>query len=78
MFGSTSMVENYYKVLWVTGFEKHPKLITNTWEVIGHMTTPRWNCVAAVLPNNQLMVVGGYTTSKFTGETDSAEIASVV
>ena len=32
---------------------------TNSWEVISHMTTPRSNCLAAVLPDNQLMVVGG-------------------
>ena len=35
---------------------------TNSWEVIGHMTTPRADCLAAILPDNQLMVVGGYTT----------------
>ena len=32
---------------------------TNSWEVISHMTTPRYKCLVAVLPNNQLMVVGG-------------------
>ena len=35
---------------------------TDSWEVISHMTTPRVVCLAAVLPDNQLMVVGGYTT----------------
>ena len=34
---------------------------TNSWEVISHMTTPRCRCLAAVLPDNQLMVVGGET-----------------
>ena len=34
---------------------------TNSWVVIGHMTTPRTKCLAAVLPDNQLMVVGGWT-----------------
>jgi N-acetylneuraminic acid mutarotase len=34
---------------------------TNSWNVISHMTTARWSCFAAVLPNNQLMVVGGET-----------------
>jgi hypothetical protein len=34
---------------------------TNSWEVISHMTTPRSECLAAVLPDNQLMVVGGRT-----------------
>ena len=34
---------------------------TNSWNVISHMTTARRACFAAVLPNNQLMVVGGQT-----------------
>jgi hypothetical protein len=34
---------------------------TNSWNVISHMTTARRYCFAAVLPNNQLMVVGGET-----------------
>ena len=32
---------------------------SDSWEVISHMATPRYYCFAAVLPNNQLMVVGG-------------------
>ena len=32
---------------------------TNSWEVISHMTTPRHRCLVAVLPHNELMVVGG-------------------
>ena len=35
---------------------------TNSWEIISHMTTPRIVCLSAVLPDNQLMVVGGWTT----------------
>ena len=35
---------------------------TNSWEVISHMTTPRSDCFAVILPNNQLMVAGGWTT----------------
>jgi N-acetylneuraminic acid mutarotase len=35
---------------------------TNSWEIISHMTTPRSQCLSAVLPDNQLMVVGGLTT----------------
>ena len=31
----------------------------NSWGVISNMRTPRYNCFAAVLPNNELMVVGG-------------------
>ena len=33
----------------------------NSWEVISHMTTARYHCFTAVLPDNQLMVVGGYS-----------------
>jgi N-acetylneuraminic acid mutarotase len=47
---------------------------TDSWEVISHMGTPRYNCIAAVLPNNQLMVVGGYTGIVWT---DSVEFASI-
>ena len=35
--------------------------VTNSWNVISHMTTARMNCYAAVLPDNQLMIVGGGT-----------------
>ena len=48
---------------------------TDSWEVISHMATPRRDCTAAVLPNNQLMVVGGYTSAH--GPTDSIEFASI-
>ena len=47
---------------------------SDSWEVISHMTMPRYDCYAAVLPNSQLMVVGGVTEN---GETDSVEIATV-
>ena len=39
---------------------------TNSWNVIGHMTTARLNCFAAVLPDNQLMVVGSDIDNKWT------------
>ena len=48
---------------------------TNSWQVISHMATPRSSCFAAVLPDNQLMVVGGETDS---GKTDKVEIATVM
>ena len=35
---------------------------TDSWEVIGHTIVPRRCCLAAVVPDNQLMVVGGWTT----------------
>ena len=48
---------------------------TNSWEVISHMASPRCRCLVAVLPHNELMVVGGLMTYV---ETDSVEIASIV
>ena len=49
---------------------------TNTWEVISHMATPRHQSLVAVLPHNELMVVGGYTLAG--GGDDSVEIAKIV
>ena len=48
---------------------------SNSWEVISHMATPRCRCLAAVLPDNQLMVVGGWIYYRNT--TDSVEFGSV-
>ena len=48
--------------------------VTNFWELITCLPTARYNCLAAVLPGNKLMVVGGETN---TGLIDIAEIASV-
>jgi N-acetylneuraminic acid mutarotase len=47
---------------------------TDSWDVISHMGTPRYSCIAAVLPSNQLMVVGGYAGIV---STDSVEFASI-
>ena len=47
-------------------------LTTNSWETISHMKVGRYDCFAAVLPNNQLMVVGGFTDSFST--TDTVEV----
>ena len=54
----------------------HPT--SNTWEVISKMKISRLHCFAAVLPTNELMVVGGRTTRSMFSETDSVEIATVV
>ena len=48
---------------------------TNSWEVISHMTMPRYHCLSAVLPDNQLLVVGGATTGD--EECDSVEFGTV-
>jgi hypothetical protein len=50
---------------------------TDSWEVISHMGTPRTNCIAAVLPSNQLMVVGGFTIRGIMMTIDTVELASV-
>ena len=48
---------------------------TNSWEIISHMTTGRCDCSAAVLPDNQLVIMGGLTDG---GKlTDTVELASV-
>ena len=51
---------------------------TNSWEVIGHMATPRRQCLVAVLPHNELTVVGGKTPDSGRAGTDSVKIASIV
>ena len=48
---------------------------TNSWEDIGNMSIARRYCFAGVLPNNQLMVVGG--KNSFGTETLSVEIATI-
>ena len=50
---------------------------TNSWEIISHMTTARRACFTAVLPNNQLIVVGGFITDSDRTITDTVEIASI-
>ena len=68
----------------VGGYDSHGKettsihmynITTNSWELVSQMATPRYLCLVAVLPHNQLMVVGGYTPG---GMTDSVEIATIV
>ena len=49
---------------------------TDSWEVISHMATPRQRCLVAVLPHNELMVVGGWTADS--KKTDTVEITTIV
>ena len=51
---------------------------SNSWEIISHMATPRRQSYAAVLPDNQLIVVGGCTGSYYAAKTDSVEIATLL
>ena len=46
---------------------------TNSWEVIGHIPSGRFTCFAAVLSDNQLMIVGGFTDNRTAH--DSVEFA---
>ena len=50
--------------------------VTDSWEVISHMSAPRSFCLATVLPDNQLMVVGGWITKNKL--CDSVEFGNVV
>ena len=83
---NTTCVSILGRLLTIGGWDSNVKPTTavhmynpdsDSWEVISHMTTPRRQCFAAVLPNNQLMVVGGYTGVPLYSETDSVELATV-
>ena len=50
---------------------------SNSWKEISHMTTPRCWCCAAVLSDNQLMIVGGLTGLDGHA-TDSVEFANLM
>ena len=51
---------------------------TDSWEIISNMPTARCNSLVAVLPINELIVVGGYTnTTARLDRTDIIEIASI-
>ena len=47
---------------------------TNSWKIISYMSIGRYHCFTAVLPDDQLMVVGGWTDGPMT---DAIELASV-
>ena len=82
----SAYVSLHGRLLAIGGKDSDNKLITavhvydpssNLWEVISHMATPRSKCYAAVLPDNQLVVVGGCTSNDYTSRTDSVEIATL-
>ena len=79
----TSCVSILGRLLTIGGVDSKGKATTaiymynpdsDCWEVISHMATAKYNCLAVVLPNNQLIVVGGHTDLR---ETDSVELAIV-
>ena len=49
---------------------------TDRWDVISTMPTARYDCLVAVLPGNQLMVVGGVTGGYGSSRTDKVEVAT--
>ena len=53
---------------------------TNSWQIISHMTMPRSKCIAAILPDNQLMVIGSRTDTSGTYMKfcDSVEFGRVI
>lgn len=51
---------------------------TNSWTVIGEMPTPRYNVLPAVLPTEELVVVGGISDDKFIRNTDIGLFLSFV
>ena len=66
LVGGTTCVSILGRLLTIGGVDSNNKPITavymynpdsDSWEVISHMATPRYDCFAAVLSNNQLMVV---------------------
>ena len=50
-------------------------ITTNSWKVISHMVNGRYDCFAAVVPDDLLMVVGGFIVGG--SMTDTVEFASV-
>ena len=78
----SACVSLHGRLLIVGGMDSHAKPTsalhmydppTNLWQVISHMATPRYDCYATVLPDNQLMVVGGWTDE---GTSNTVEIAT--
>ena len=79
----TTCVSILGRLITIGGMDSNDKPITavymyspdsDSWEVVSHMATPRYRCFAAILPNNQLMVVGGITNR---GPTDSVALATL-
>ena len=50
---------------------------TDSWDIISNMPTARHYCLVAVLPINEMIVVGGYTSKSVLDDTDKVEIASI-
>ena len=51
--------------------------VNNSWDIVTHMTIGRCLCLAAVLSDDQLIVVGGYIDGR-SHDTDEVEIATII
>ena len=51
---------------------------TDSWHLISNMPTARYGSLVAVLPTNEVMVVGGKTSQTISGITDRVEIVSIL
>ena len=60
--------EHYKKTSAIVGYDP----TSDSWQDMGHMATPRYRTLVAVLPSNQLIAAGGY------GELTKVEIGNVV
>ena len=49
---------------------------TNSWDIISNVPTARYWCLVAVLPTNEMMVVGGNTSNSIRSTTDKVEVAN--
>ena len=50
--------------------------VVNTWDIVSHMAIGRCHCLAAVLSDDQLIIVGGFIDG-IVNKTDEVEIASI-
>ena len=53
--------------------------VNNSWQTISHLSTPRRWCFAIVLPDNRIMVVGGFTTQSLSTHsiTNTVEFSNI-
>ena len=49
--------------------------VKNKWKIVSQLEIPRGDCLAAVLPDNRLMVVGGVTNESFGTGSNTVEFA---
>jgi hypothetical protein len=51
---------------------------TNSWNVVSNMPTARTYCLVAVLPTNEMIVVGGFTTRAYSSLVDKVETVDIM